>query len=100
MRRFNQGIVLTGVGLTLCLCGCLRDRLNPYDPLGGNYQGVNQAPVISSFACDPTVTNPGDTTTLTVSASDADGDDLSYAYTFTEGDGSIAGKGSGGEFGF
>ena len=36
MRRFNQGIVLTGVGLTLCLWGCLRDRLNPYDPLGGS----------------------------------------------------------------
>ena len=79
----------------LSLTACLRPRDNPFDPRVSNFRGEteNHAPVISSFTCDPTVTDPGDTTTLTVTASDPDGDELSYAYTFTEGDGSIAGSG-------
>ena len=93
IRRYTTMAAVMGF-MVLLGGGCLRDRLNPYDPLSGNYQGPNHAPVIYAFTCDPAVTAPGDTTTLTVTATDGDENDrLSYAYTFTEGDGSIAGTG-------
>lgn len=53
---------------------------------------INEPPVINSFTANPSIVNPGVSSSITCVASDPDGDELSFSWSAT--DGTIIGSGN------